>query len=720
MGIKIALLGNPNSGKTTLFNGLTGSNQSVGNWPGVTIEKKTGKLKHEGFEAEIIDLPGIYSLSTISLEEEVASNFVFSKSMDLIVNIVDASNLERNLFLTLQLLDSQIPMIIALNCMDIAKNKFQSINIPKLESMLGVPVIPITASKKQGLVDLIRHIELADLTDRHEVKRYSQPIENTITNFQSILGNRFIATRFFEDVYKADDLANANPEMRVHLDEKLNQEMLNYDLDFDMVLPNERYNHIISICDAVLTRNISESVSVTDKIDYVLTHRIFGLPLFLGIMLSVFYLAFGPIGSVITEGFVWLIEVLFGIIANGIESLGMAPWVYSLMTNGIFGGLASVLGFLPQLAILFLFLSLLEDSGYMSRAAFIMDRLLRRFGLSGKSFIPMLLGFGCSVPAMVATRTLDKSEDRKITTLIIPFISCGAKAPIYGIFAGAIFASHSYLVVFSMYIIGIIVAILSAVLFKKTILKAASANYLMELPEYRLPTAKNTFLHTWERVKGFLIKAGTILLGAFIIIWFLSFFGFVNGTFRLLENTEIEFSFLGSIGKALLPLFKPIGFTDWQATVAILTGFVAKESVVGTLGILYGVAGNVIDQGSLLYPAIRAAFTPLQAYSFMVFALLTSPCIAAIAAMKKELGSWKWLIFALIYEILISYFVAFLVFQLGSLGLGTVLTLVFFIIVILIVFSTIKRIIKKKGSTCGLCSECSIEGNCITKHKDIN
>lgn len=712
---RIALVGNPNSGKTTLFNGLTGSNQSVGNWPGVTIEKKSGKLKYDYFEAEIVDLPGVYSLSTISLEEEVTSKYILSRSMDLIINIVDASNLERNLFLTHQLLDSNVPMIVALNCMDIAQTKFREINIPKMQALLGVPVVPITASKKFGLTELIRVLEVAKYEPRVEVKRYSEPIEKTISIFESVLGSRFLATRFFEDGMKSVNLLEKDPIIIDKLKSALETSAKDYSLDFDMVLPNERYNYILAICDQVVTRMDVEVESNTDRIDKILTHRIFGLPLFLGIMFLVFYLAFGPVGSFITDGFLLIIESFIGLIANAIENVGMATWVSSLVVNGVFGGLASVLGFLPQLTILFLFLSILEDSGYMARAAFIMDRVLRKFGLSGKSFIPMLIGFGCSVPAMASTRTLDKSEDRKITTMIIPFISCGAKAPIYGIIAGAIFASNSYVVVFSMYIIGIIVAILSAILFKKTILKGASANYLMELPEYRMPTAKNTFIHTWERVKGFLVKAGTVLLGAFIIIWFLSYFGFVDGTFRLLLNEELEFSLLGVFGKALLPIFRPIGFTDWQATVAILTGFVAKESVVGTLGILYGVAGDVLESGALLYPALQAAFTPLQAYSFLVFALLTSPCIAAIAAMKKELGSWKWLIFAIVYEIIVAYLAAFLIYQLGSLGSGTLLTILAFSLVILIVFSTIYRVVKRKGSTCGSCSGCGTESICEKK-----
>ncbi len=716
---KIALVGNPNSGKTTLFNRLTGSNQSVGNWPGVTIERKSGRLKHDSFEAEIIDLPGVYSLSTISLEEEVTSNFVLSRSMDLIINIVDASNLERNLFLTHQLLDSDVPMIIALNCMDIAQTKFQALNIPKLQALLGVPVIPVTASKKQGITDIVRTLEVADYQKRIPNAKYPEKIQKHIHQFELLLSDHFLAVRFFEDGFRADDLKNAPESQRTQLIKAFSNAKADFDLDFDMVLPNERYNQILDICSQVITPNDYEIETATDKIDKLLTHRILGLPIFLAIMFSVFYLSFGPIGSWITDGFVWLIDGFFSLIAKAIESVGMAPWVSSLVINGIFGGLSAVLGFLPQLAILFLALALLEDSGYMARAAFIMDRALRRFGLSGKSFIPMLIGFGCSVPAMAATRTLDKAEDRKVTTMIIPFISCGAKAPIYGIFAGAIFASHSYLVVFSMYLIGLLVAIFSAVLFKKVFFKNASSNYLMELPEYRMPTIKNTFLHTWERVKGFLIKAGTILLAAFIIIWFLSFFGTVDGSFRLLADTELEYSILGSVGKALLPLFKPIGFSDWQSTVAVLSGFVAKESVVGTLGILYGVAGDVVEEGGLLYPLIQANFTPLQAYSFMVFALLTSPCIAALAAMKKELGSWKWWIFAVLYELVISYGIALMIFQLGSLGIGTLLSFLFLIVIVVFVLSIVIRLIKRKGSTCSNCSGCSTQDSCyLPKKKD--
>jgi ferrous iron transport protein B len=443
-----------------------------------------------------------------------------------------------------------------------------------------------------------------------------------------------------------------------------------YDIDFDMVMPNARYEKIMDIVSKTHIKNNIDFESQTDKIDKVLTNKYLGLPIFGLIMFLVFFLAFGPIGTFITDQFVWLINEFFKWIINGVDTLGMAPYIASLITNGIFGGLAAVVGFLPQLAILFFALSILEDSGYMARAAFIMDRALRRFGLSGKSFIPMLIGFGCSVPAMASTRTLDKDEDRKLTTMIIPFVSCGAKAPIYGVFAGALFGNGSFLVVFSMYILGLLVAILSAILFKKTIFKSAQANYIMELPEYRMPTLKNILLHTWEKCKDFLIKAGTILLAAFMVIWFLSYFGFVDGQFRLLQESEIGNSLLGSIGRFLLPLFKPIGFTDWQATVAMLTGLVAKESVVGTLGILYGVNGDVIENGTLLYSSIQANFTSIQAYAFMAFALLSVPCIAAVSAMKRELNSWKWFVFIILYELVVAYLIAFAIFQLGSIPIG--------------------------------------------------
>lgn len=713
--MKIALVGNPNSGKTTLFNGLTGSNQSVGNWPGVTIEKKSGKLKAKGFEADIIDLPGIYSLSTISLEEEIASRFVLERNADLIINIVDASNLERNLYLTYQLLDSGIPLVVALNCMDIVEKKLQSIDVNLLAETLQVPVVAIAAAKRRGIDGLIRFLASRDWEKPFPGVTYPEPIESSIRVFNDIFQDRFKAIRFFEDGLKLLEPLKLDPKMNLTLTEAYQQEAKRYLLDFDMVLPNERYRQIIALCERVMTKPKTATSGSTEKIDRVMTHRIFGLPLFGLIMFTVFFLAFGPVGTWITDGFVGGLNWIFSQITTGISALGMAPWVSSLVTQGVFGGLASVVSFLPQLAILFLFLSLLEDSGYMARAAFIMDRALRRFGLSGKSFIPMLLGFGCSVPAITATRTLDKEEDRKLTAMVIPFVSCGAKAPIYGVFAGALFFSKAFVMVFVMYLLGLMVAILSALLFKKTILKQASANYIMELPEYRMPTLKNTFLHTWERVKGFLIKAGTVLLAAFIVIWFFSYFGVVDGTFRLLDSAEIGDSLLGVIGRFLLPLFRPIGISDWRGIVALLTGFVAKESVVGTLGILYGVSGDAIQNGALLFAPIRAAFTEASALAFMAFALLATPCIAAVAALKKELKSWKWLAFILGYEMVVAYLVALLIYQIGSLPLGTSLSVIFAILLVFFLIYTIMRLHRGKNGVCGSCGGCSLKNGCVVQ-----
>lgn len=710
MSLKVALVGNPNSGKTTLFNALTGSNQYVGNWPGVTVEKKSGKYEQGTREAEIIDLPGLYSFSTLSLEEEVASRFVLQKRMDVIIDIVDASNLERNLFLTHQLLESDLPMVIALNCMDIVKKRLEQIDIPGLESLLGVPVIPITASKKQGIDDLMEAVFRAEA--RTPVRRYSEKLEASVDRLAAILGSRFLGYRYFEDREKGIAAVHYEPDVLSRLAEIHDEEAKNFSLDMDMVLPSERYERILGITNRIHARPSVEKVSMTDKIDRILTGKWLGLPIFGGIMFLVFFLAFGPLGTWITDGFVRLIGLFFGWIESGIDSLGMEPWVSSLIIHGVFGGLSAVVGFLPQLAILFFFLALLEDSGYMARAAFIMDRVMRRFGLSGKSFIPMLLGFGCSVPAVASTRTLDRPEDRRITTMIIPFVSCGAKAPIYAVFAGALFASRSYLVVFSMYLLGVLVAVLSAILLKKTVMKGASANYLMELPEYRVPTPKNVLLHTWERSKGFLVKALTVLLGAFIVIWFLSYFGFVDGTFRMLADNEIEFSFLGYLGKLLLPVFRPIGFSDWRSAVAILTGLVAKESVVGTLGILYGIQGDVLQNGSLLYESIRSAFTPAQAYAFMAFALLSSPCIATISAMSKELKSIKWFLFTLLYETLVAYLISFLIFQIGSRAPGEALSAAIAVGAVLIVFATLRRLIRRKGNACTTCSGCSLQGEC--------
>jgi len=710
--MKIALIGNPNSGKTTLYNHLTGSNQSVGNWPGVTVEKKVGQLKSTEIKADIIDLPGIYSLSTISLEEEIASNFIMDREMDLIINIVDATNLERNLFLTYQLLDSDIPMIVALNGMDIIERNEEKIDQVALSKALDVPVVPISASKKTGIDTLIQAVESFDFSYERKVHTYSKQIESTIDDFNHFINDRFLSIRFFEDGLVALDHAKVPKDQQPKLIELYHQTKDSYDLDIDMILPDARYNKIITLVEKVYQRNDLITETITDKIDKILTNKYLGLPIFGLIMFSVFFLAFGPIGVFITDQFVWLIDQFFILIINGVEALGMSPYVSSLITKGIFGGLAAVVGFLPQLMILFLALAILEDSGYMSRAAFIMDRALRKFGLSGKSFIPMLIGFGCSVPAITATRTLDKDEDRKITSMIIPFVSCGAKAPIYGVFAGALFARGSYIVVFSMYLLGLLVAILSAILFKKTIFKSASANYIMELPQYRKPTLKNTWLHTWERSKDFLIKAGTILLASFIIIWFLSYFGIVDGKLSLLTDEQISQSFLGSIGRFILPVFEPIGFNDWRQTVAILSGFVAKESVVGTLGILYGVTGDVVENGSALYPAIQASFTPLQAYAFMAFALLAIPCIAAVSALKRELKSNKWFFFTLAYEMVVAYLVAMTIFQIGSLGTGMILTVLFTVVVVVFVLLMIRKFIKQKGSACGSCEGCSPTSNC--------
>lgn len=718
--MNIALIGNPNSGKTTLYNQLTGSNQSVGNWPGVTVEKKSGLLKSKVIKANIVDLPGIYSLSTISLEEEVASNYIMDREMDLIINIVDANNIERNLFLTYQLLDSDIPMIIALNGMDIIEKNDETIDHVALSEALGVDVVPISAAKKLGIEDLIHKIEVFDLKNQRKPHLYDPLIEKSLRHINEFMKDRFLSVRFLEDGLKAldhSDVPASDQPLLIQMHHDLNQA---FELDLDMVLPDARYKEIIGLVNRVYHRNALLTSSTTDKIDRVLTHKYFGLPIFGLIMFSVFFLAFGPLGTWITDQFVWLIDQFFLFVIHGVDALGMSPYISSLITKGIFGGLAAVVGFLPQLMILFLALSILEDSGYMARAAFIMDRALRRFGLSGKSFIPMLIGFGCSVPAITATRTLDNDEDRKLTSMIIPFVSCGAKAPIYGVFAGALFARGSYMVVFSMYLIGLLVAILSAILFKKVFFKNASGNYIMELPQYRQPTIKNTWLHTWERSKDFLIKAGTILLAAFIIIWFLSYFGVVGGRLTLLTDDQISQSFLGYIGRTVLPIFQPIGFNDWRQTVAILSGFVAKESVVGTLGILYGVGGDVVENGSALYPAIQQAFTPIQAYAFMVFALLAIPCIAAVSALKRELHSNKWFYFTLAYEMVVAYVIALLVFQIGSLDHGMILTILFTAAIAIFVLKMIVKFFKQKGSACANCDGCSVNSNChLPQFKEI-
>lgn len=665
MSINIALVGNPNSGKTTLFNELTGSNQYVGNWPGVTVEKKTGKVRNGSEDIRVTDLPGIYSLSTYSLEEVIAREYLESDQAELIVNIVDASNLERNLFLSLQLLEVGKPMIIALNMMDVLQHRGDVLDVAKLQKELGVPVIAITAAKGIGVDVLTQAIVNHDRKVVPFKEIYSPVVMKLIRFLEKELNvstsPKLHALRFIDEGPKAIDGHDHDPIKMVLLNEEVERQLRDFPIDRDMIISDEKYRYITDIVGIALKKNQNAKASISSKIDSVVTHRFWAIPIFLLVMYLVFMTAFGPIGGTIKGGFEYLIsEVFIANIATFLTNIGISPWLYSLIVDGMLGGVGSVLGFLPEIAILFLMLSVLEDSGYMSRAAFIMDRTLRKFGLSGKSFIPMILGFGCTVPALMATRTLENERDRRLTMMITPFMSCGARFPIYAVMAAAFFSNNQAIVVYSMYILGIAVAIFSGIFLKRFVTKGRVSNFIMELPEYRMPTLRNLVMHTWERVKGFLIKAGTVLLFASMIIWFMS-----NFDFNLNMITDSSASIIGYIGKAIAPVFAPLGFGEWRASMALVVGFVAKEAVVSTMGVLYGVGDLIASDPNALSAPLHAVFTPLSAYAFMAFALLYMPCVAAFVTLKREMASWKWTLIAVSYQTGVAWIVAFLIYQGG-------------------------------------------------------
>lgn len=668
MGLHIALVGNPNSGKTTLFNDLTGSNQYVGNWPGVTVEKKTGKAKHDHLPIDITDLPGIYSFSTYSLEEVIAREFVESGDVDVIINIVDASNIERNLFLTLQLLEMRKPMVIAMNMMDVLKNRGTVLDCEELSKQLNVPIVPIVASKSQGIKDLLqRAADQMGIVPALPMI-YNEQLEHVIQMVEKKLKievmSRMHAVRFVDEGGIAVLGHTIDPIFLAQLNEEVEKRIAFKNIDRDMVISDEKYAFITSLVKGVIKQiKEKEKYSLSDKIDAIVTHRILAIPIFLFVMFGLFSLSFGPVGSFFKSNFEWLIqEGVIVPIASLLKLLEVSDWLYSLVVDGVLGGVGSVLSFLPEITILFLTLSILEDTGYMARAAFIMDRLLRKFGLSGRSFIPMIMGFGCTVPALMATRTLESERDRRLTMMITPFMSCGARFPIYAVFAAAFFADSQATVVFSIYLLGIVIAVVSGIILKRFVTKGKISSFIMELPEYRWPTPKNLLLHTWDRVKGFIIKAGTVILVAMVIIWFLQSFDF---SLKMVDDSVN--SIFGIIGTQLAIVFKPLGFGDWRSAMSLIVGLVAKEAVVGTLGVLYGVGEAAVDNPELLSAPLRTMFTPLSAYSFMAFTLLYMPCIAAFAAMKREMNSWKWTLIAVTYQTTVAWLVAFAIYQGGML-----------------------------------------------------
>ncbi len=668
MSFLFALVGNQNCGKTTLFNRLTGSNQHVGNFPGVTVEKKEGHiLKHK--DATIVDLPGIYSLSPYTSEEVVTRDFAVKEHPDAIINIVDATNIERNLYLTLQLMELGIPMIIALNMMDEVRQSGNSIDVKKLSDHLGLPVVPISASKNEGVSELL-DVAMKVVTEQKPPVKLDfcvGPVHKAIHSIAHLIEDqarvydyptRFAATKLVEgDAPMTEALGITENQQHIidHIVEEMEFEL---GTDREAALADMRYSYIEKICSDCVTRHQETKEQLrSEKIDRFLTHKYFGIPIFLGIMLLIFWLTFTVIGAplqdLLERGIDWLTAELSHLLVQ----VNVSPWLHSLLIDGVCAGVGSVLSFLPIIVLLFFFLSLLEDSGYMARVAFVMDKLLRKIGLSGRSFVPMLIGFGCSVPAIMATRTLSSERDRKMTIVLTPFMSCSAKLPIYGMITSAFFPKHGGVVMFSIYVLGMIVAVLSGLLLKKTIFRGNPIPFVMELPAYRMPSPKTVALHMWEKAKDFIRKAFTIIFVAAIVIWFLQSF---DWSLNMVEDSSM--SILASIGSVIAPIFIPLGFNDWRASTALITGLTAKESVVSTLTILTG-AANDAQLGGIL----QGIFSPLSAFSFLVFTILYMPCVAAFAATKRELGSLKSAAATALYQTCVAYLVALVIFQVGSL-----------------------------------------------------
>ncbi len=650
MSIRMALAGNPNSGKTTLFNALTGSTQYVGNWPGVTVEKKEGRLKKVK-DVTVVDLPGIYSLSPYTLEEVIARDFILNEKPDVIINIVDASNLERNLYLTTQIVELGVPTVVALNMMDVVEKRGDVIDTKSLEERFGCPVVPISAVKNSGIQALIE--KALSLKATPQPQKFSSKIEETLSRIQNIVQDvpdikayqpRWTAIKLLE----RDENLLSKVKLPIEVQDGLEGVRATLenamDDDAESIITNERYECIAALLKSTFKKKARPKLSVSDKIDKVLTNRILALPIFFLIMWGVYYISIQTVGDW-TIGWV---EELIGWISGGVEGLlvgwSASPWLISLVIDGIFGGVGAVLVFVPQLMILYLFISILEDCGYMARVAFIMDRIFRRFGLSGKSFIPMLIGTGCSVPAVMAARTIENENDRKMTIMLTPFIPCGAKLPVFAMFVAMVFREASW-VGPSMYIVGIVMVILSGIILKRTKLFAGKpAPFVMELPEYKLPRIKGVSIHMWEKGKAFIIKAGTIIFVACAAIWFLQSFSF---SFQYLDPEQINESMLAGIGEFLSPIFAPLGFGNWAASVAAVTGLVAKEVVVSTFAL--------ISTNSVI------TFTAVTAYAFMIFTLLAAPCFAAIGAIKREMGGWKWTWIAILYQTGLAYVLAMLV-----------------------------------------------------------
>lgn len=687
MSIKIALAGNPNCGKTTLFNALTGSNQFVGNWPGVTVEKKEGKLKGYS-DVTIMDLPGIYSLSPYTLEEVVARNYLIGERPDAILNIVDGTNIERNLYLSTQLMELGIPVIMAVNMIDVLEKHGDKVHIDKLSKKLGCEVVEISALKGTGIKEAAsKAVELAKRsTTSVSVHQFASDVENVIDAVEAKLGSdvaeeqkRFFAIKLLEKDDKIAAMLKQVPDVSAEIKELEDQ----FDDDTESIITNERYVYISSIIHECCTKSKKEKLSVSDKIDRVVTNRWAALPIFAAIMFLVYYISVTTVGTWATD---WANDGVFGdgwsffgisvpgipvLVENGLEAVGCADWLSGLILDGIVAGVGAVLGFVPQMLVLFIFLAFLESCGYMARVAFIMDRIFRKFGLSGKSFIPMLIGSGCGVPGIMASRTIENDRDRKMTIMTTTFIPCGAKLPIIALIAGAFFDNSGW-VATSAYFVGIAAIICSGIILKKTKMFAGDpAPFVMELPAYHMPTVGNVLRSMWERGWSFIKKAGTIILLSTIVLWFLMSFGWVDGSFGMLEAEQLDSSILAKIGGVIAPVFAPLGWGDWKMAVAAVTGLIAKENVVGTFGVLFGFA-EVAEDGVEIWGSLAASMTAVAAYSFLVFNLLCAPCFAAMGAIKREMNNAKWFWFAVGYQTGLAYIISLCIYQIGSLFTGNV------------------------------------------------